>query len=209
MTTEILAADEENLIRAGEMIRAGELVAFPTETVYGLGADGLNEDACRKIYLAKGRPSTKPLTMHVASFAQIEELAEISSAAEKLIAAFLPGPLTLILPKKKIVPEFVTCGAKSVGIRFPANSVAQALIKISGRAIAAPSANISGKPAPKTAREVFENLGGRIPLILDGGECAVGYSSTIIDLTAAPKILRRGKISAAALEEILGGEVLE
>lgn len=201
MTTEILAATEENIIRAGNLIRAGEIVAFPTETVYGLGADGLNFDACKKIYAAKGRPDNKPLTLHVASVAQIYELAEISSAAEKLIAEFLPGPLTLILPKK--------FSSKSVGIRFPANSVAQDLIKISGRPLAAPSANLSGQAAPKTAREVLENLGGRIPLILDGGECSLGISSTILDLTGAPKILRRGQISAAALEKILGEEVLE
>ena len=199
MTTEILAPTAENLIRAGKMIRAGELAAFPTETVYGLGADGLNEEACRKIYAAKERPADKPLTLHVASFAQIEELAEISAAAEKLIAAFLPGPLTVILPKKSIVPSSFA----SVGIRFPANKIAQDFIKAAGVPIAAPSANISGKPAPATAREVFENLSGRVGIILDGGACEVGVSSTVIDLTAAPKILRQGTISVAAIEKIL------
>ncbi len=199
MTTEILAPTAENLIRAGKMIRAGELVAFPTETVYGLGADGLNEEACRKIYAVKERPADKPLTLHVASFAQIEELAEISVAAEKLIAAFLPGPLTVILPKKSIVPSSFA----SVGIRFPANKIAQEFIKAAGVPIAASSANLSGKPAPATAREVFENLSGRVGIILDGGACEVGVSSTVIDLTAAPKILRQGTILVAAIEKIL------
>lgn len=201
MTTEILAPTAENLRRAGNLIRAGELVAFPTETVYGLGADGLNEEACRKIYAAKERPADKPLTLHVASFAQIEELAEISAAAEKLIAAFLPGPLTVILPKKSIVPSSFA----SVGIRFPANKIAQDFIKVAGVPIAASSANISGKPAPATAREVFENLSGRVEIILDGGACEVGVSSTVIDMTAAPRILRQGTISAAAIDKILSG----
>lgn len=204
MVTEILKPTAENLIRAGKLIRAGELVAFPTETVYGLGADGLNVDACRKIYLAKGRPADKPLTLHVASFEMIEQIAEISLAAEKLIETFLPGPLTIILPKKNIVPDFVTCNSKSVGVRFPNNAVAQDFIKIAGVPIAAPSANISGKNPPTTAQEVFNNLNGKVEMVLDGGKCEVGISSTIVDIsTGVPKILRQGSISAESINEIL------
>ena len=203
MTTEILLPTAENLIRAGEMIRRGELVAFPTETVYGLGANALNVEACRKIYIAKGRPQNKPLTLHVANFVQIEELAEISAMAEKLIEKFCPGPLTLILPKKDLVPDYVTCGGKGVGIRFPDNKIAQELIKAADCPVAAPSANISGEPAPTTAREVFDNLNGRVQIILDGGECAIGISSTVVDLTDDIKILRQGAITTAEIRNFL------
>ena len=204
MQTKILQPTEENLLRAAEFIRRGELVAFPTETVYGLGADGLNVEACKKIFAAKGRPSDKPLSLHVASLEMVARVAKISSAAEKLFAAFCPGALTIILPKNKIVPDFVTCGRPSVGIRFPANDVALSLIKFSGRPIAAPSANLSGKNPPTNAQEVFDNLSGRVEIILDGGQCRFGVSSTIIDLTCdAPKILRHGAIPAEKILEVL------
>jgi len=203
MQTKILQPTEENLILAAEMIKKGELVAFPTETVYGLGANGLNVEACRKIFAAKGRPSDKPLSLHVASLEMAEKIAKITAQAEKLFEMFCPGALTIILPKNKIVPDFVT-GKSSVGIRFPANDVALRLIKLSGVPIAAPSANLSGKMPPKTAQEVFSNLSGRIPLILDGGQCEFGISSTIIDLTGSePKILRHGAISAEKIWEVL------
>ena len=193
MRTEILKPTEENLIRAGEMIRAGELVAFPTETVYGLGADGLNKSAREKIYLAKGRPSDKPLTLHVADLEQVEQVAKISASAEKLFEKFCPGPLTIILQKQKNLPDFVA--KKTVGIRFPDNEVALKLIKFSNCPIAAPSANISGQTPPKNAQDVLKNLGGKVPIILDGGECQFGISSTIIDLSDdEPKILRVGAI---------------
>ena len=204
MRTEILHPTQENLLRAAELIKRGELVAFPTETVYGLGADGLNIEACRKIFAAKGRPSEKPLSLHVSSLEMVERVAKISSAAEKLFAAFCPGALTIILPKNKIVSDFVTGGRSSVGIRFPANDVALSLIKFSGVPIAAPSANLSGKNPPKTAQEVFDNLSGRVEIILDGGQCAFGISSTIIDLTTAePKILRHGAIPSEKILEVL------
>ena len=204
MTTEILKPAAENILRAAKLIQAGEIVAFPTETVYGLGADAFNVDACKKIYSAKQRPADKPLTLHVATFEMIEQIAEISSAAEKLIEKFLPGPLTLILPKKNIVPDFVTCNSKSVGVRFPKNSVAQDFIKIAGVPIAAPSANISGKNPPTTAQEVFENLSGKVEIILDGGKCNVGISSTVADISSGElKILRQGIISAAQILETL------
>ena len=204
MTTEILQPTEKNLRRASELIRRGEIVAFPTETVYGLGANALNVAACRKIFAAKGRPSDKALSLHVASIEMVEHVAKISSAAEKLFAAFCPGALTIILPKTKIVPDFVTGGRASVGIRFPANDTALALIKLSGCPIAAPSANLSDMPPPKTAQEVFENLRGRVEVILDGGQCTFGISSTIIDLTTSPpKILRHGAISAEKILEVI------
>ena len=204
MQTKILQPTEENLLRAAEFIRRGEIVAFPTETVYGLGADGLNVEACEKIFSAKGRPSDKPLSLHVASLEMVERVAKISSAAEKLFAAFCPGALTIILPKNKIVPDFVTGGRSSVGIRFPANDVALSLIKFSGTPIAAPSANLSGSPPPKTAQEVFDNLSGRVEIILDGGQCQFGVSSTIIDMTSgAPKILRHGAIPAERILQLL------
>ncbi|MBQ7704624.1 MAG: threonylcarbamoyl-AMP synthase [Selenomonadaceae bacterium] len=200
MNTQILQPTAENLLRAGNLICKGEIVAFPTETVYGLGADAFNVDACQKIYAAKNRPHDKPLTLHVADFEMIDIIAEISLTAEKLIERFLPGPLTIILPKKKIVPDFVTCNSKSVGVRFPNNTIAQDLIKFAGVPLAAPSANISGKNPPTTAQEVFENLGGKLEIILDGGECEVGISSTIVDISAGDlKILRQGKISVAQI----------
>ena len=204
MQTKILQPTEENLILAAELIKRGELVAFPTETVYGLGANGLNVEACRKIFAAKGRPSDKPLSLHVASLEMAEKIAKISAAAEKLFAAFCPGALTIILPKNKIVSDFVTGGFSSVGIRFPANDAALKLIKLSGVPIAAPSANLSGKNPPTTAQEVFDNLSGRVEIILDGGQCKFGISSTIIDLTAEkPKILRHGAIPAEKLLQLL------
>lgn len=204
MQTKILQPTEENLILAAEFIKRGELVAFPTETVYGLGADGLNVEACRKIFAAKGRPSDKPLSLHVASLEMVERVAKVTSQAEKLFAAFCPGALTIILQKTKIVPDFVTCGRSSVGIRFPANDVALSLIKLSDCPIAAPSANLSGKNPPSTAQEVFDNLSGRVEIILDGGQCEFGISSTIIDLTTAePKILRHGAIPAEKILDII------
>lgn len=207
MKTEILKPTKENLFRAADLICAGELVAFPTETVYGLGADGLNKSAREKIYIAKGRPSEKPLTLHVSSLEQVERIAKISPTAEKLFEKFCPGPLTIILPKNKNLPDFVTNGNETVGIRFPDNEIALNLIKFSNCPIAAPSANISGENPPKNAREVLKNLGGKIKMILDGGECKFGISSTIIDLTFdAPKILREGAIPADIIKKFLIGE---
>lgn len=202
MTTKILQPTEENLHFAAEIIKNGGIIAFPTETVYGLGADGLNVDACRKIFVAKGRPPTKPLSLHVSSLEMAEKIAEITPAAEKLFKKFLPGALTIILQKNKIVPDFVTGGLSSVGIRFPANDVALELIRLSECPIAAPSANLSGFEPPTTANEVFDNFSGKISVILDGGACKFGISSTIIDLTGEnPKILRHGAISAEKILE--------
>ena len=204
METKILQPTPENLIFAAELIKRGEIVAFPTETVYGLGANGLNVEACRKIFVAKGRPSDKPLSLHIASLEMVERVAKIDSTAEKLFETFCPGALTIILPKAKIVPDFVTGGKSSVGIRFPANDVALSLIKLSDCPIAAPSANLSGKNPPKNAQEVFDNLSGRVEIILDSGQCEFGISSTIIDLTCAePKILRHGAIPDEKILEVI------
>ena len=185
------------------MIGRGELVAFPTETVYGLGADGLNVAACRKIFAAKGRPSDKPLSLLVTA-SMVERVAKVNAAAEKLFAALSPGALTIILPKNKIVPDFVTGGRDSVGVRIPDNDVALKLIELAGVPIAAPSANLSGMEPPTSAAEVFDNLRGRVKVILDGGQCRFGISSTIIDLTSSePKILRRGAIAPEKILEVI------
>ncbi|MBR1806129.1 MAG: threonylcarbamoyl-AMP synthase [Selenomonadaceae bacterium] len=204
MHTEILQPTQENLRRAAQSIKRGEIVAFPTETVYGLGADGLNVAACEKIFVAKGRPPEKPLSLLVNGIEMASTVAEMSPAAEKLFNAFCPGALTIILPKNKIVPDFVTSGLSTVGIRFPANSTTLELIRLATCPIAAPSANLSGHEPPTNAQEVFDNLRGRVEIILDGGQCQFGVSSTIIDLTTSPpKILRHGAIPAEKILEVI------
>lgn len=204
MHTEILRPTEENLRRAAQSIKRGEIVAFPTETVYGLGADGLNVAACEKIFVAKGRPSDKPLSLLVNGLEMASSVAEFSSAAEKLFRTFCPGALTIILPKAKIVPDFVTGGRPTVGVRCPACDTTLELIRLANCPIAAPSANLSGMQPPTNAQEVFDNLSGRVEIILDGGQCQFGISSTIIDLTTSPpKILRHGAIPAEKLLEVI------
>ena len=199
-------ARKEALYEAGELIRRGEVVAFPTETVYGLGANGLDADACAKIYQAKGRPSDNPLILHVANRSMIDQIAaRIPEKAEKLIAAFCPGPITLILPRKAIVPDRITGGLATVGVRMPEHDVARALIAAAGVPIAAPSANISGRPSPTTAESVLVDMEGKIPMVLDGGACDFGVESTIVDATGDKAvILRPGAITKEMLEEVLG-----
>ncbi|SHK48830.1 L-threonylcarbamoyladenylate synthase [Selenomonas ruminantium] len=201
-----ITAGKEALHFAGELIRKGEVVAFPTETVYGLGANGLDAAACRKIYQAKGRPSDNPLILHVSNRSMIDQIAaRIPEKAEKLIAAFCPGPITLILPRKGIVPEQITGGLSTVGVRMPEHDVARALIAAAGVPIAAPSANISGRPSPTTAESVLVDMEGKIPMILDGGACDFGVESTIVDATGEQAvILRPGAITKEMLEEVLG-----
>ena len=196
---------------AGDIIRAGGLVAFPTETVYGLGADGFNEKACAGIYEAKGRPSDNPLILHIGDFSMLGEITEeIPLSAEKVMTAFCPGPVTLILKKSPKVPDSVTGGLGTVGIRMPAHDVARAMIKAAGCPVAAPSANISGRPSPTTAEAVLKDLDGRIPLIIDGGPCGFGVESTILDCTESPPvILRPGAITKEMLEEVLGKVLLD
>lgn len=190
---------------AGVIIREGSLVAFPTETVYGLGANGLDAEACAKIYEAKGRPSDNPLILHVADRAMIDRAATVTEMAERVLAAFTPGPVTVILPKRDEVPPRVTGGLSTVGIRMPDNDIARALIRAAGVPIAAPSANRSGRPSPTTAAAVFADMDGKIPLILDGGPCRFGVESTIVDCTGErAEILRPGAITREMLAEVLG-----
>lgn len=192
--------------RAGELIRAGELVAFPTETVYGLGGNALDAAAAAKIYATKGRPSDNPLIVHIADEADAEPLAEVSPLARELMAAFWPGPLTLVLPAKDILPRETTGGLDTVGLRMPAHSAALKLIRAAGVPIAAPSANLSGRPSPTSAEHTQHDLAGKIPLIIDGGEAAAGLESTVLDLASpVPAILRPGVITAADLAEFIPG----
>ena len=201
--------DENEMKEAAELIRKGELVAFPTETVYGLGADALHPEASKKIYAAKGRPSDNPLIVHICKFEELVSIAkEVPAQAEKLADAFWPGPLTMIVWKNEKVPYETTGGMETVAIRMPKHPVALKLIEESGCLIAAPSANTSGKPSPTEASHVKLDLDGKIPMILDGGPVGIGIESTIIDLTEdTPMILRPGYITKEMLEEVLGEEV--
>ncbi|MBP5184591.1 MAG: threonylcarbamoyl-AMP synthase, partial [Lachnospiraceae bacterium] len=191
---------------AAEVLQKGGLVAFPTETVYGLGANALDETAAARIYAAKGRPSDNPLIVHIADVASLKELArEVPEEAYALADAFWPGPLTIILNKKPCVPDGTTGGLKTVAIRFPNDDIALSLIRESGLCIAAPSANASGRPSPTTAQHVYDDLNGRIEYILDGGPVNIGVESTIIDLSGKkPLILRPGYITQADLAKVIG-----
>lgn len=190
--------------KAAAIIKSGGLVAFPTETVYGLGADGLNASACVGIYRAKGRPSDNPLILHVSDRQMIGQIAaEVTPLAERLLAAFCPGPLTLIMKKNACVPDSITGGLDTVGIRMPDNDIARTFIRMAGVPIAAPSANLSGRPSPTTAAAVLHDMTGRIPLILDGGDCRFGVESTIVDTTGDEAIiLRPGAITPEMLAEV-------
>ena len=203
--------DEAAIAQASDILRKGGLVAFPTETVYGLGADALNADASAKIYAAKGRPSDNPLIVHIADTGAVYELASnVPQKAVMLMEAFWPGPLTIILNKKKIVPDGTTGGLDTVAIRMPSHPVAMKLIKESGVYIAAPSANTSGRPSPTLAEHVIEDMNGRIDMILDGGAVGIGIESTIVDLTGeTPTILRPGYITKKMLEDIIGEVMID
>ncbi len=191
---------------AGKVLREGGLVAFPTETVYGLGGDGLNPESSRKIYEAKGRPSDNPLIIHVADFESIKKIAaSIPDTAKKLADAFWPGPMTMILPKSEIVPMETTGGLNTIAIRMPKDDIALELIRCGGGYVAAPSANASGRPSPTKASHVYEDLNERIDMILDGGEVGIGVESTIIDLSEeTPVILRPGYITKEMFESVIG-----
>ncbi|MDO4866985.1 MAG: L-threonylcarbamoyladenylate synthase [Clostridia bacterium] len=207
MQTQLLSVSPEALARAGELIRSGELVGFPTETVYGLGANALDADAVRRIFEAKGRPGDNPLIVHISAIDQLEPLiaVEPSPTARALMNAYWPGPMTLIFPKSDLVPTAVTAGLDTVAVRFPAHPAARALIDAARRPIAAPSANRSGRPSPTTAAHVFEDMDGRIPLILDGGPCDVGLESTVIDVTGGePRILRPGGVTREMIAAVCG-----
>ena len=209
MNTELLTitdarADQDAIRRAGEVIRAGGLVAFPTETVYGLGADAFNADAAKKIYAAKGRPSDNPLIVHIADIASLDEVAcDIPDQARALAERFWPGPFTMILLKREELPRETTGGRDTVAVRFPDNACAQALIRAAGGYICAPSANVSGRPSPTTGADVMEDLNGRVDIVLDDGASVVGLESTIVDMTCdPPEILRPGAVTLEQIQEI-------
>lgn len=197
--------DEEKLCAPAQALAQGELVAFPTETVYGLGANALDAAAVKKIYLAKGRPSDNPLIVHVSKKEDMYSLVEeIPDAAEKVIEAFCPGPITLVLNKSSLVPDAVTAGGKTVAVRIPEHEIARKLIARSGVPVAAPSANVSGRPSPTTAAHVAADLSEQVSYIIDGGPCRVGIESTVVDFTVnPPKILRPGGVSHEALCALL------
>ena len=198
--------DMEVIKEASDILHAGDMVAFPTETVYGLGADALDEKASKKIYAAKGRPSDNPLIVHVANEQQILPLVkEIPESARKLMKAFWPGPLTIIFNKSDVVPYGTTGGLDTVAIRMPNHKVALTLIEESNIPIAAPSANTSGRPSPTTAMHVMDDLNGKISMVIDGGAVGIGIESTIVDVTGdIPMILLPGYINKKMLEEVVG-----
>jgi L-threonylcarbamoyladenylate synthase len=211
MNTRIVKIEEarfaqRELAEAAEILIRGGLVAFPTETVYGLGANALDASAAEKIYEAKGRPSDNPLIVHISNLKDIELLAEdIPQKAYQLAEVFWPGPLTIILKKKDCVPYGTTGGLNTVGIRLPANEIARSLIAAAGVFVAAPSANVSGKPSPTKAEHVIADLEGKVDMIIDGGSATLGLESTIVDLSEeAPVILRPGCITRAMLENVIG-----
>ena len=208
--TQVLpASDPESIRFAGEIIRAGGLVAFPTETVYGLGADALNPEAVAKIFEAKQRPSFDPLIVHIAERATLDLLVQaISLGDHRLMDAFWPGPLTVVLPKRESVPDIVTAGLSTIAIRMPAHPVAQALIREAGVPIAAPSANLFGYVSPTCAQHVLDGLGDRVDLILDGGPCQIGVESTIVSMVGTwPEVLRPGSVTLAEIREVIGSVV--
>lgn len=194
------------VVNAADLLRAGQVVAIPTETVYGLAANALDGQAVRKIFEAKGRPADNPLIVHIASFEQIYDLvSHLPDAAWQLAAAFWPGPLTMVLPKTENVPDEVCAGLETVGVRMPDHDLAVQLIETAGVPLAAPSANISGKPSPTSAKHVLDDMNGKISAILDGGKCQVGVESTVISLVdEVPRLLRPGGITLEMLREVLG-----
>ncbi len=212
MLTRYLSADDSSTPAiAADLIRRGELVAIPTETVYGLGADGLNEEAVAKIFQAKGRPQDNPLILHVAQAEDMEKYCHsIPQAAYQLAKAFWPGPLTMVLPARDIVPKRTTAGLSTVAVRCPDSDVTREIIRLSGVPIAAPSANISGKPSTTTAGHVLHDHDGRIAAVVDGGPCRVGVESTIVDLTEErPRLLRPGGVTPEELLALLGDLVVD
>ena len=205
------AQDPKTAETAANIIRSGGLVAIPTETVYGLGANGLNESAVAKIFLAKGRPQDNPLILHIADAAQMDTLCHhIPASAYALAERFWPGPLTLVLPARECVPKCTTGGLSTVAVRCPDNAIIREIIRLSGVPVAAPSANISGKPSTTTAEHVRHDHDGRIDAIVDGGPCRVGVESTIVDLTEdRPRLLRPGGVTPEQLLEVLGDLVVD
>lgn len=214
MKTIRLSINKKDIKHAGEIIKSGGLVAFPTETVYGLGADAFNAEAVASIYEAKGRPSDNPMIVHIAEIDDIDSIIEgglrgMAVSAEILANQIWPGPLTMVLPKNPAVPDVTTGGLSTVAVRMPLNETARNLIKAAGTPIAAPSANISGRPSPTTAEDVLEDMDGRINAVIMGDQCDVGIESTVVDMTEGkPIILRPGLITKERMEALLGCEVL-
>ncbi|NLF79881.1 MAG: threonylcarbamoyl-AMP synthase [Clostridia bacterium] len=193
------------IAKAADMIQSGQLVGFPTETVYGLGADALQAAAVARIFAAKGRPADNPLIAHVCSLEMAEPLADFTPLAARLAERYWPGPLTLVLPRRPLVPDIVSAGLPTVALRFPSHAIAKALIETAATPIAAPSANLSGRPSPTLAAHVYEDMADKIPLILDGGPVQIGLESTVVDARGRyPILLRPGQISAEELAELAG-----
>lgn len=211
MVLERKALESSVIEEAADRLRRGELVAFPTETVYGLGADARNEAAIRKIFEVKGRPSDNPLILHIAELSELDELSrEVSPKARALMEKFCPGPITFVVKRSDGVSDLVTAGLDSVAVRMPSDEIARALIRAAGCPIAAPSANVSGRPSPTDAEAVWEDLNGKIPLILDGGRTEVGLESTVVDVTGeTPVILRPGKITPEEIAKVWQGVSVE
>ena len=212
METLILTTSEEDIARAAEILKNGGLVAFPTETVYGLGANALDPDAVRRVYLAKGRPSDNPMIVHIGEKAGLRELTDLMTRdMELLMDAIWPGPMTMVVPAKDIVPRVTTGGLDTVAVRMPSDEVARKLIIESGLPIAAPSANLSGHPSPTTYRHCIDDLMGRVDAIICGADCQVGIESTVIDMTGGddrpPVILRPGIVTAERISQVIGREV--
>ena len=197
---------EKDIEAAAAILRAGGLVGIPTETVYGLGANGLDPAAVRRIFEAKGRPQDNPLILHIPDPSWLERYCrDVPAAARRLAEQFWPGPLTMILPRRTLVPDEVTCGLETVGVRCPDHPVTLAIIRAAGVPVAAPSGNRSGRPSPTCARHMLEDMEGRIQAVVDGGPCGVGVESTIVDLTLpVPRLLRPGGLPLEALEAVLG-----
>lgn len=206
METLLLSSSAEDIERAGELLRAGELVGMPTETVYGLAANALDGKAVASIFLAKGRPQDNPLIVHISRLEQLAPLvSDIPAAAVQLAAEYWPGPLTMVLPKSGIIPDEVSCGLASVAVRMPSHPVAREMITAAGVPLAAPSANLSGKPSTTTAAHVMHDMAGRIAAVVDGGECAYGVESTVLSLCGErPALLRPGAVTPAMIEAVVG-----
>lgn len=208
METRLLKPSSETYAMASDLLKSGALVAFPTETVYGLGANALDKNAVLSIFAAKGRPADNPLIVHIHDRRQLEPLCTIPNHAETLMNAFWPGPLTILFHKKPAVPAEVTAGLPTVAVRMPSHPVARRMLQVCDLPVAAPSANSSGRPSPTTSDHVLEDMNGKIPLIIDGGMCAVGVESTVLDLCHGhPVILRPGGITREMIEDTLGCEV--
>ena len=210
MKTKLLKANEKSIALACELLKKGEVVGVPTETVYGLAGDSTNPAAIKKIFEAKGRPADNPLIVHIGNIEMLDGIVrEFNEDAQKLADAFWPGPLTIIMPKGDKICKETSAGLDSVGVRMPANEIARKIIIKSGIAFSAPSANLSGKPSPTIAEDVFADMNGKIPLIIDGGECEAGVESTVVSvLNNSPIILRPGIITKEMMESVLNKHVL-